>query len=184
MLKRIFDFACAVTALGVLSPVMVLAWILIRLDSPGPALYRQPRFGLSGKLFTILKFRTMRQDSDSSGGFQTLPGDTRITRVGRILRRTSIDELPQLWNIVRGEMSIVGPRPDVPAQRSLYTDAEFAKRHSVRPGLTGLAQSRIRNVGTERQRKRFDLFYADHASLGFDLLIILWTIRSLRKGSF
>ncbi|MEO1551401.1 MAG: sugar transferase [Pseudomonadota bacterium] len=178
-MKRAFDLGvCLVLAL----PVAVVVWlcsVAIRLDSPGPVFFRQTRVGRGGAPFEILKLRSMVQDAAQKGGFATQAGDARITRVGRVLRKTSLDELPQLWNVLRGEMSLVGPRPDVPAQRDLYTDAEFALRHSVRPGITGLAQASGRSSLTVEARRALDLEYARTASLSLDLRILWRTLTRL-----
>ena len=118
-------------------------------------------------------------NAESLGGYSTADRDPRITAIGRFIRRTSLDELPQLLNVLFGEMSIVGPRPDVPAQRSLYTDDEWTVRHSVRPGITGLAQSTLRSEATTEQRKAMDLEYAKNVSFALDVRIILMTIRQV-----
>jgi len=165
------------------SPAMGIIALMIYLHDRGPVFYRQVRLGLGGKPFGILKFRSMVLDADKIGSYATADNDPRITRLGRILRRTSLDELPQLINVLRGDMSIVGPRPDVPAQSSLYSADAFAKRHSVRPGITGLAQARLRSAATQEERITLDLSYVDQASVLFDLKIMLWTVRQvLFKG--
>jgi len=175
-MKRVFDLIVAVVLLGLLSPLFALiAWLVYRHDK-GPFLYRQQRVGLNGRHFGLLKFRSMVLNADKIGSYATQDADPRITAVGRFIRRTSLDELPQLINILRGDMSFVGPRPDVPQQRDLYTEEEWTKRHSVRPGLTGLAQATLRSSATPEQRKRLDLQYVDHCGLVFDLKIVLRTI--------
>ncbi|MEM9270335.1 MAG: sugar transferase [Pseudomonadota bacterium] len=182
-MKRAFDILiCLLLAL----PVAFAVWlcsIAIRLDGPGPVLFRQTRVGLGGAPFEILKLRTMVVDAEAKGGFATQAGDARITRVGRVLRKTSLDELPQLWNVLVGDMSLVGPRPDVPAQRDLYTDAEFALRHSVRPGITGLAQASGRSSLTMEERRNLDLDYARNASLALDLQILWRTLTRLTSNT-
>ena len=130
----------------------------------------------NGRIFRIFKFRSMVKNADSIGSFQTLDHDSRITRVGIFLRKNSLDELPQLINVLIGDMSIVGPRPDVPQQRELYTDKEWKKRTSVRPGITGLAQAKLRSAATPDQRKMLDLEYVDNLSVMQDFKIILLTI--------
>jgi lipopolysaccharide/colanic/teichoic acid biosynthesis glycosyltransferase len=125
------------------------------------------------------KFRSMVINAESLGGYSTADRDPRITPIGRFIRKTSLDELPQLLNVLFGEMSIVGPRPDVPAQRSLYTEEEWMVRHSVRPGITGLAQSTLRSEATTEQRKAMDLEYAKNVSFALDVRIILMTIRQV-----
>jgi lipopolysaccharide/colanic/teichoic acid biosynthesis glycosyltransferase len=132
----------------------------------------------------MFKFRSMVRDAAAIGPFNTAAGDPRITRVGRFIRRTSLDELPQLLNVLAGDMSLVGPRPDVPVQRSLYSDADWAERCSVRPGITGLAQALLRSEGTEDQRRELDLRYVREQSLWLDLKIMAWTVGRLTgRGS-
>ena len=132
----------------------------------------------------MLKFRSMGKNAAASGPYFTQTNDPRITKVGKFIRRTSIDELPQIINVLRGDMSLVGPRPDVPVQRSLYSDADWAQRCSVRPGITGLAQAKIRSEGTAEDRLALDLLYTHEASLWLDLKILWWTLARLTgKGS-
>jgi lipopolysaccharide/colanic/teichoic acid biosynthesis glycosyltransferase len=184
-LKRVFDIAVALIALAVLWPVFLVVALAIRLDSPGPALFRQTRVGIGGQSFPMLKFRSMVVDAERVGGYSTAVGDPRITRVGHFIRRTSLDELPQLFNVLRGDMSWVGPRPDVPAQKGNYSDADWQARHRVRPGITGLAQATLRSAATPAQRLALDLEYVERASLLFDLKILLLTVRQvLGKGSY
>lgn len=184
-MKRVFDIAVALIALAVLWPVFLVVALAIRLDSPGPALFRQTRVGIGGQSFPMLKFRSMVVDAERVGGYSTAVGDPRITRVGHFIRRTSLDELPQLFNVLRGDMSWVGPRPDVPAQKGNYSDADWQARHRVRPGITGLAQATLRSAATPAQRLALDLEYVERASLLFDLKILLLTVRqALGKGSF
>lgn len=153
------------------------------LDSPGGAIFRQKRVGLGGRLFDVLKFRSMVTNADKIGGYSTADGDARITRSGRFIRKTSLDELPQLINVLKGEMSLVGPRPDTPMQEANYSPKEWAKRCSVRPGITGLAQATLRSEATPEERTRLDLDYVDRAGVGFDLQILGMTIRQvLFKG--
>lgn len=183
MVKRPFDICVSALALLALSPLLAAVAILIRRHDGGPVFYRQVRVGRGGRTFRVFKFRTMVVDADRIGGYATADNDARITPVGRKLRRTSVDELPQLFNVLAGDMNIVGPRPDVPAQRALYTEDEFARRHSVRPGITGLAQATLRSDATEAQRKALDLEYVERAGLLFDLRIIAMTVRQvLTKG--
>lgn len=175
-MKRAFDILVAGAALLALSPLFLVIAIWIKLGSPGPVLYRQIRVGMGGQTFGLLKFRSMVVDADRIGGFSTAVNDPRVTRVGRILRRTSIDELPQLINVLVGDMSLVGPRPDVPAQQALYTSAEWDLRHSVRPGITGLAQVSGRSDITPEMRKTLDLEYARAPGLRRDLGILFRTV--------
>jgi len=183
--KRMFDVAFAALVLVIVGPLLLVCAVAIRLDSAGPVLYKQKRVGYKGEVFDIYKFRSMVSDADRIGSYQTAQNDTRITRVGAFLRRTSLDELPQLFNVLKGDMSFVGPRPDVPAQRENYTDQEWAKRTSVKPGITGLTQATLRSAATKEQRLSLDLEYVDNASLLMDLKILLLTVRQvLGKGSF
>lgn len=183
MLKRLFDLAAAAAALILLSPVMLAVALAVYLHDRGPVLFRQMRVGRGGVPFPMYKFRSMVVDAERRGGFSTAAGDSRITPVGRLIRRTSLDELPQLFNVLLGHMSVVGPRPDVPAQQSLYTAQQWQARCSVRPGITGLAQATRRSDATPEQRTALDLEYARQASLGLDIKIIGMTIRQvLTKG--
>jgi len=178
-MKRFVDVVLSLVALLVLSPVLAVAAVAIVIDSGLPILFRQTRLGLAGREFGMVKFRSMVKDAAAIGPYHTAAGDPRITPVGRFLRRTSIDELPQLFNVLAGDMSLVGPRPDVPAQRTLYSDADWAQRCSVRPGITGLAQAQLRSEATEAQRLALDLRYAREHSLWLDLRIIGWTFTRL-----
>lgn len=183
-MKRIFDIVISALALLLLMPLMLLLAMAIYIASPGPIFYRQSRVGLGGKVFQILKFRTMVVKADQMGSYMTTKGDPRITSIGAFLRRTSLDELPQLLNVLRGEMSLVGPRPDVPAQQSLYRDEDWVARTSVRPGVTGLAQATLRSSATLEQRLTLDLEYVRRASLRFDLKVLALTVRQvLGQGS-
>lgn len=178
-MKRFFDFSVSLLALILVSPVLCVVALAIYMNDFGPALFRQRRVGLGGREFWMYKFRSMVINAEQLGGYSTAQGDARITRVGRFIRRTSIDELPQLLNVLKGEMSLVGPRPDVPAQRVLYADHEWQLRHSVRPGVTGLAQATLRSEAVGTQRKTLDLEYVRHASIFLDIKIILMTIRQV-----
>jgi lipopolysaccharide/colanic/teichoic acid biosynthesis glycosyltransferase len=188
--KRLLDIVVAVTLLLLLLPVFVLVGLAIRLDSRGPVFYRAERIGRFGRSFTGLKFRSMRADADTSAhaafihsllketttlACYKVPGDRRVTRVGAFLRRTSLDELPQLWNVLLGDMSLVGPRPDVP-----YAVAEYAdwmrQRLLVRPGITGLWQVSGRSRLSLIDMYRLDASYASGASLFLDIQILLRTI--------
>lgn len=178
-MKRIFDFFSSLIAIIVFSPILIGVAFAIYLSDFGPVLFTQRRVGRGGRDFFIYKFRSMVIDAERLGGYSTADGDPRITKVGRFIRRTSIDELPQLFNVLCGSMSVVGPRPDVPAQRALYTEAEWQLRNSVRPGITGLAQATLRSAATEAQRKELDLQYARQASLFKDIQIILLTFKQV-----
>ena len=173
------DIVLAMAALLALAPLLLGAALAIALETGLPVLFRQTRVGLNGREFGMYKFRSMVKNAAQVGPYFTTDNDPRITRVGRFVRRTSIDELPQLINELKGEMSLVGPRPDVPAQRSLYTPVDWAQRCSVRPGITGLAQALYRSDSTEAQRLEADLRYTRDASLWLDLKICWWTLRRL-----
>ncbi|MEX5712519.1 sugar transferase [Parafrankia sp. FMc6] len=181
--KRAVDISGALAGLIAGAPLLVLAAIAIQAEDGGPVLFRQERIGERGRPFTILKFRTMVADAENKGpGLVTYRGDPRITRVGRLLRATSLDELPQLLNILRGEMSLVGPRPTVRSQVERYTSSQL-RRLSVPPGLAGWAQVNGRNSVPWSRRIELDVWYVDHRSIRLDLLIILRTIRTLVLGS-
>ncbi|WP_018860482.1 MULTISPECIES: sugar transferase [unclassified Thioalkalivibrio] len=185
-LKRLFDILSSMAALLLLAPLLLLIAIAIRLDSPGPVLFRQQRIGLDGQPFRVLKFRTMvDRDPDSIDQHQeqvvSTGVDPRITRVGRWLRSTSLDELPQLWNILRGDMSVVGPRPILPEQVEVVPPS-FASRFSVRPGLTGLAQVRGRRTLGWVQQLEADTEYAAQHNLLYDLGLILRTVYVVLTG--
>jgi lipopolysaccharide/colanic/teichoic acid biosynthesis glycosyltransferase len=183
-LKRLMDIVLSLAVLALLSPLLLLVCLAIVIDSGRPVFFVQQRVGKNGGLFRMLKFRSMRKNAAAIGPYFTQANDSRITKVGHFIRRTSIDELPQIINVLRGDMSLVGPRPDVPAQRSLYSDADWAQRCSVPPGITGLAQARIRSEGTVEQRLALDLAYTRDASVWFDLKIMWWTLARLSgKGS-
>lgn len=166
-------------ALLVLSPLLLLVALAIAMQDGFPVLFRQIRVGRRGREFGMFKFRSMVKNAASQGPYFTVAGDLRITPLGRFIRRTSIDELPQLLNVLLGDMSIVGPRPDVPVQRSLYTDSQWQERCSVRPGITGLAQAMIRSGGAEGERLELDLQYVRSHSVWLDLKIIVLTVKRL-----
>ncbi len=178
------DVLLSLVALVSLSPVLAATAVAIAAESGWPVLFRQTRLGLNGQSFGMFKFRSMVKNAAAIGPYFTSNDDPRITRVGRFIRRTSLDELPQLFNVLTGDMSLVGPRPDVPAQRNLYVDADWAQRCSVRPGITGLAQAKIRSGGSEGERLALDLRYTREQSLWLDLKILWWTLGRLSgKGS-
>lgn len=180
--KRVFDLALAVPATILLGPVMVGIAIWIRRDSPGAALFRQRRVGLHGREFDVLKFRSMVVGAEGMGaGLAVQVDDQRITRAGRWLRRLSLDELPQLLNVVRGDMSLVGPRPTVPSQVARYTP-EQRGRLRARPGITGLAQVRGRASLPWSERIAIDLEYVNGWSFAGDLAIIARTARVVLRG--
>ncbi|MBI3681362.1 MAG: sugar transferase [Acidobacteria bacterium] len=179
ILKRAIDLFSAATVLIVLSPLLLLLALLVRSCSPGPAFFRQSRLGRNGARFAICKFRTMYQNASDlrnpDGSAISLTDDPRVTPLGRFLRRTSLDELPQLWNVIRGEMSLVGPRPDQADQIRHYTTDEMAKL-AMRPGITGLAQISGRNSIPWEKRKQLDRRYVEQWSLALDLSILFKTI--------
>ena len=182
--KRPLDVAVSgPLAIGLL-PVIGLLGLLVRLDSPGPAFYRQERVGLAGKRFQILKLRTMRVGAEREGaGWAVNAGDPRITRAGRLLRRLSIDELPQLWNVLRGDMSLIGPRPTLRYQVEQYTPHQ-RRRLDVKPGLTGWAQVNGRTKLPWDERIELDVWYVEHRDWKTDLLILLRTPLALFGGTY
>ncbi|MDX6680228.1 MAG: hypothetical protein QOG94_267 [Solirubrobacteraceae bacterium] len=181
-MRRAFDVAVAATGLALSSPLLVLAWVAIRLESRGGAIYRQRRVGLDGREFDVLKLRTMVDGAEWLGaGLAVDKGDARITRVGALLRRTSLDELPNLVNVLRGEMSIVGPRPTLPGQVAQYTERELG-RLAVRPGITGWAQVNGRASLPWSERIELDLWYIEHRSWRLDLEILLRSARMVFAG--
>lgn len=198
MAKRAFDLLVAAAALLVLSPLMAAVALLVRLESPGPVLFRQPRVGKDGKVFSMYKFRTMRVDAGDDDASTPVPrvsdfstyvfdpmyGGKQYTRIGRFLRSTSLDELPNLLNVLRGEMSLVGPRPEVPELVAQY-QPEYHRRHNVRPGITGLAQVSGRGSLTYEQTMLYDLDYVDDHSFLRDLIILAKTLPVVlsRKGA-
>lgn len=190
-IKRGFDILFSLVGLLLTFPIMGIVALGVRLSSPGPALYHQRRVGLNGKLFTVHKFRSMRQDAEkATGAVWATKGDTRVTSFGRFLRRTRLDELPQFLNVIRGDMSFVGPRPERPEfVADLTTQIPFyGERHVVRPGLTGWAQVRHAYGSTVHdalQKLQYDLFYIKHMSIALDLFVVLETIKTVlvRRGS-
>lgn len=179
--KRAIDIFIAVVALAMLSLPMLIVALAIKVSSGGPALYRQTRVGRDCRAFTMMKFRSMVVDAETVGGYATVANDARITPLGHFLRRTSLDELPQLFNVLLGDMSIVGPRPDVPAQEHLYPPEVWRMRHVVRPGITGLAQAISRSAAGAEARTELDLAYIHKFSLFLDLKIIFMTFSQLTK---
>ncbi|MCG8295057.1 sugar transferase [Pseudomonas entomophila] len=176
MLKRLFDVVAASLGLLILSPVIAIVALLIRRRLGSPVLFRQVRPGLDGKPFEMVKFRTMRDAMDSQGN--PLPDDQRMTPFGAFLRSSSLDELPELWNVIKGDMSLVGPRPLLMEYVPLYDD-EQVRRHEVRPGVTGWAQINGRNALSWEEKFKLDVWYVDNRSLWLDLKIIFLTIRKV-----
>lgn len=183
-MKRAFDFFISCFAIILLSPILIFIYFLIKRDG-GSAIYKQMRVGLHGELFSIYKFRSMVINAEKIGGFSTQQNDPRVTKIGRFIRKTSIDELPQLFNVVKGDMSLVGPRPNVPAQKEQYLISDWQNRNSVLPGITGLAQATLRSRATFEERLKMDLDYVKCGNFLFDIKIILLTIKQvIFKGSF
>ena len=179
--KRPLDLLLAVPAAVLLAPMIGLVYLIVRGQLGAPAIFRQPRAGQHGRVFTLYKFRTMRDAYNQFG--EPLPDEQRLTPLGRRLRSWSLDELPQLWNILRGDMSLVGPRPLLARYLERYT-SEQARRHEVRPGITGWAQVNGRNAIRWEQKFELDVWYVDHCQLKVDLTILCRTMASvlLRRG--
>jgi sugar transferase (PEP-CTERM system associated) len=182
VVKRLIDIVLAAAGLVLTAPLMLLTAIAVWLDSPGPVLYRQVRVGEHDRLFTLCKFRSMRSDAERGKPIWATNNDSRVTRVGRFIRLTRLDELPQLLNVLRGDMSFVGPRPERPYfVQQLAADIPFyAERHAVKPGVTGWAQVKYRygsSVEDAMEKLRYDLYYIKHLSIGFDLTIVIDTVK-------
>lgn len=176
--KRPLDFILSFLALVILSPFMLIIALLVRIKLGSPVIFSQQRPGLNEKIFTLYKFRTMTDEWDENG--ELLPDSVRLTKFGRFLRSTSLDELPELWNILKGDMSIVGPRPQLVGDMVFMTD-EQRRRHSVMPGLTGWAQVNGRNAVTWEEKLKYDLEYIDNITFINDLKIILLTVKNVLK---
>jgi lipopolysaccharide/colanic/teichoic acid biosynthesis glycosyltransferase len=175
VIRRTLDIALSALALLLAAPPLALACLAIRLESPGPAIYRQRRVGRHGRPFDVLKLRTMVDGAEHIGaGLAIDANDSRVTRVGALLRRTSLDELPNLLNVLRGEMSLIGPRPTLPVQVAQYTPRQ-RERPRIRPGITGWAQVNGRASLPWSERIELDLYYVEHRSLALDLRILLRT---------
>jgi sugar transferase EpsL len=179
MSKRIIDLGISGVALVVLSPVMVVISIVIRIFLGSPVLFRQLRPGLDEQCFTLVKFRTMRDATDESG--TPLPDGERMAALGRFLRASSLDELPELWNVLKGEMSLVGPRPLLPEYVSRYNDHQ-RRRHLVKPGITGWAQIHGRNDLCWEEKFKMDVWYVDHRSTALDFQILWRTLKIVLRG--
>jgi sugar transferase (PEP-CTERM system associated) len=191
-MKRALDVICALIGLMLAAPLMAIVALAVRLSSPGPVLYHQQRVGLNGRVFTVHKFRSMRADAEATTGpvWASKAGDSRVTPVGGLLRRARLDELPQLWNVLKGDMSLVGPRPERPEFVSQLSEQIrfYGQRHVVRPGLTGWAQvCYTYGASTEDalQKLQYDLYYIKNLSIALDLYIIVETIKTvlLRRGA-
>lgn len=179
MIKRLFDISASFAVLMVLSPIFFLLALLVWVKIGSPIFFTQTRSGLNGNAFTMIKFRTMTNVRGGDG--ELLPDAERLTRFGLLLRAASLDELPEFWNVLKGDMSIVGPRPLLIEYLPLYS-AEQARRHKVRPGITGWAQVNGRNAIPWDEKFAFDVWYVDNQSLWLDLKIILLTIRKVVTG--
>lgn len=179
-IKRIFDFFISLIAILILSPflVMVIMWLQYANKGAG-AFFLQDRPGKDGKIFKVIKFKSMTDEKDENGNL--LPGELRVTKIGKFLRKASIDELPQLFNVFKGDMSLIGPRPLMPRYLKLYSP-EQARRHEVRPGITGWAQVNGRNSITWTEKFKLDVWYVDHCSLWLDIKIIWKTIVNVLTG--
>jgi sugar transferase (PEP-CTERM system associated) len=189
-IKRAIDLALALVGLALAAPLMVLTALAVRVDSVGPILYAQERVGEHGRRFTLYKFRSMRTDAERGTPLWARDQDDRVTRVGRFIRLTRLDEMPQLWNVLRGDMSFVGPRPERPFFVEQLTEAIpfYHQRHAVKPGATGWAQVKYRygaSFEDAREKLRYDLYYIKHMSIIFDLTIVFDTIKVIlsRRGA-
>ena len=190
ILRRIVSIAVSLTGLLICLPFVPFIILAVRLSSPGPIFFRQTRVGLRGRNFSVFKFRTMRQDAEAKGAVWATKNDPRVTSLGRFMRKTRLDEIPQLWNVLRGEMAFVGPRPERPEfVQWLSNEIPFYDlRHLIRPGITGWAQVRYQygaSLEETKQKLEYDLYYVKHLSLGLDLLIMFETIKTiiLRRGA-
>ena len=172
-IKRVLDFIIALIGLIVASPILLVVALLVRLKLGSPILFRQQRVGLDGEIFEMVKFRTMKDATDPQGN--PLPDEERLTSFGNFLRKSSLDELPELWNVLKGDMSLVGPRPLLVEYLPLYSEEQM-KRHHVRPGITGYAQVNGRNNISWSKKFELDVYYVKHYSLGLDLKILWQTV--------
>ena len=178
IIKRILDFILALSALIILSPVMLFVWCLVKIKLGSPAIFKQERPGMNGKIFKLYKFRSMTDERDENG--ELLSDEVRLTKFGKKLRSTSLDELPELWNIIKGDMSIVGPRPLLVRYLPLYNERQ-ARRHEVRPGFTGLAQVNGRNSISWEEKFEWDVQYVDNITFWGDVKIVLNTVKVVLK---
>jgi undecaprenyl phosphate N,N'-diacetylbacillosamine 1-phosphate transferase len=177
-IKRPMDFILSLCAIIVLAPVLLIIAIMVRVKLGSPVLFKQKRPGLNEKIFTLYKFRTMTDKRDENG--ELLPDEVRLTRFGKLLRSTSLDELPELFNIIKGDMSIVGPRALLVHYLPLYNE-EQKQRHTVKPGLSGLAMAKGRNALTWEEKFAYDTYYVNHVSFLLDMKIIFWTLAIVFK---
>ncbi|AKL86417.1 sugar transferase [Bacillus atrophaeus] len=174
--KRVFDLTAAILLLCCASLIIVFAMCIIRLKIGSPVFFTQVRPGLNGKPFTLYKFRTMTDERDKEGNL--LPDEVRLTKTGKLIRKLSIDELPQLWNVIKGDLSLVGPRPLLMEYLPLYTNKQ-SRRHEVKPGITGWAQVNGRNAISWEKKFELDVWYVDHRSFFLDLKILFLTVRKV-----
>ena len=188
--RRLVSIIVSFIGLMICLPFIPIIILAVRISSPGPIFFRQTRVGRRGRPFTVFKFRTMRQDAEANGAVWATKNDARVTSLGRFMRKTRLDEIPQLWNVLRGEMGFVGPRPERPEfVQWLNTEIPFYElRHIIRPGITGWAQVRYRygaSLEETRQKLEYDLYYVKHMSVGLDLLIMFETVKTiiLRRGA-
>jgi sugar transferase (PEP-CTERM system associated) len=187
IVKRLFDLVLALVGLVLAAPLMLLTAIAVRLDSPGPVLYRQERVGENGRIFTLSKFRSMRADAETGTPIWAKDKDDRVTRVGRFIRLARLDELPQIWSVLKGDMSFVGPRPERPffVEKLVAAIPFYMERHAVKPGVTGWAQVKYRygsSIEDATEKLRYDLYYIKHLSIVFDLTIMIDTVKVILSG--
>ena len=188
--RRVISMCAAAIGLALCLPFIPIIMLMVRLSSPGPVFFRQTRVGVGGKTFNVIKFRTMRTDAEAAGAQWATKNDPRVTRVGMFMRKTRLDEIPQLWNILRGDMDFVGPRPERPEFIPMLSEnlPFYYLRHLIRPGLTGWAQIRYgygATLAETREKLEYDLYYLKHMSLGLDLFIMFETIKTIirRRGA-
>jgi undecaprenyl phosphate N,N'-diacetylbacillosamine 1-phosphate transferase len=179
IVKPFFDKAISFLALVIISPVILIIFVLLLFANRGKVWFKQERPGKDGKLFTVIKFKTMTDDRDEKGNL--LPDDRRLTAIGKFIRKTSLDEIPQLFNVLSGHMSFVGPRPLLKEYLPLYNEAQ-RKRHCVKPGITGWAQVNGRNTLSWRQKFAYDTWYVDHISFALDIKILFLTVIKVLKA--
>jgi lipopolysaccharide/colanic/teichoic acid biosynthesis glycosyltransferase len=175
IIKELTDRLIGLLLFLIAAPILLILMLIIKLESRGPAIYKQVRTGKNGKDFTIYKLRSMYYNLNNSGAHFTTTDDLRITKIGKFIRLTSLDELPQAFNLLLGDMSFIGPRADLPVQKDNYTPEEWTLRHLIKPGITGLAQALRRSQCTPKQRKRLDLFYVKKLNCFLDLYIVYKT---------
>lgn len=178
--KRLLDILISLTGMIILSPVLLIVWVLVRVKLGKPAFFTQQRPGKNGKIFKLYKFRSMTDERDENG--ELLPDEVRLTGFGRFLRSTSLDEIPELFNILKGDMSLIGPRPLLVKYLPYYSEEE-SHRHDIRPGLTGLAQVNGRNAIGWEERFRYDVEYVNNLSFGLDCKILLMTVGKVLNRS-